>query len=164
MKIEKVRGIMFFLALLTLNCKLPTVYAQPISSLELINNAKQYDGQVVVFEGEAVGEVMVRGNYAWVNLNDGSNAIGAWMPKDLAENIKYAGSYKQRGDWAEVVGIFHRACPEHGGDLDIHTQSLKKTLPGRAIQRRLNTNKRNLVFILSGVLIAVWILRLLQRE
>jgi len=159
-----VHGIVFLLALLTFVCQPTAVYAQPISSAELINNAKKYNGQVVVFEGEAIGEVMVRGDYVWANLSDGSNAIGVWMPLAMADPIKYTGNYKYRGDWVEVIGIFNRACVQHGGDLDIHAQSLEKTLPGRAVRNRINTNKITLVLILLGVLILVWILRLLQRK
>ena len=30
-------------------------YAQPVSSIELINNAKLYDGKTVTYEGEVIG-------------------------------------------------------------------------------------------------------------
>ena len=36
-------------------------YAQTPTSLELINNAKQYDGKTINYRGEVIGEVMVRG-------------------------------------------------------------------------------------------------------
>jgi hypothetical protein len=143
--------------ILNFNC-----YAQPISSIELINNATLYDGKVVAYEGEVIGDIMVRGEYAWVNINDGPNAIGIWIDKSLTQEIRYAGSYKSKGDWLEVTGIFHRACLEHGGDLDIHAQAIRKTRTGRPAVERLNINKRNLVFILLGVLCLVWILRLLK--
>ncbi len=157
----------FIMLLLTCNLSLIThnfCYAQPISSAGLINNAKQYDGTTVSYEGEVIGEVMLRGNYAWVNVNDGQNAIGIWLPRGLVKDILYAGSYKSRGDWVEVVGVFHRACAQHGGDLDIHGQSLKKTNPGRIIPERLHHGKMKLVFILLGVLGVVWILSLLKRR
>jgi len=31
---------------------------------------------------------MVRGDFAWVNVNDGENAIGVWLSKELAGEIK----------------------------------------------------------------------------
>jgi len=137
-------------------------YAQPVSSIELINNAKLYDGKLVTFEGEVIGDVMVRNEFAWINLNDGSNAIGIWIDKSLTKDIIYAGSYKYKGEWLEITGIFHRACLEHGGDLDIHAQGIHKIKSGRPVPERLNISKRNLVFILAGVLCLVWILRLLK--
>ncbi|MBI4706772.1 MAG: DNA-binding protein [Candidatus Omnitrophica bacterium] len=152
-------------ALLTVNCTLYTFcYAQIISSSELINNAKEYDGKVVTFEGEVIGDVMVRGDFAWVNLSDISNAIGIWMPADLARQIAYTGSYKSKGDALEVAGTFHRACPEHGGDLDIHALSLRKTDAGRLIKERVNQSKKVYVFILLGVLGLAWILTLLKHK
>ncbi len=153
----------FLFLLSTLYSLLSTpCYAQAVSSAELINNAKLYDGKAVIYEGEVIGDIMVRGNYAWINVNDGPNAIGIWIDKTLTKDILYAGSYKSKGDWLEITGVFHRACPEHGGDLDIHAQGIRKIKPGRPVLERLNLDKRNLAFILLGVLCLVWILRLLK--
>ncbi|MFA5144837.1 MAG: DNA-binding protein [Candidatus Omnitrophota bacterium] len=138
--------------------------AQPISSSELINNAKQYDGKIVVYEGEVIGDVMARGDHAWVNINDGENAIGIWINSSLAKDIAYTGSYKSVGDGIEVTGVFHRACAEHGGDLDIHAQAIRKTTSGRNIREKLNPGKRNFVIVLLGVFCLVWILTLLKRK
>ncbi|MGE5197053.1 MAG: DNA-binding protein [Deltaproteobacteria bacterium] len=135
------------------------VFAQPVSSSELINNARVYDGKNVVYEGEAVGEIMERAEFAWINLNDGENAIGIWAPKSLFKEITYTGSYESKGDWVEITGIFHRACIEHGGDLDIHAQALRKTGSGKTLRERINIGKRNMVFVLAGVLCLVWILK-----
>ena len=105
---------------------------------------------------------MVRGEYAWINVNDGQNAVGIWVNKNLTEDILYAGNYKFKGDGLEITGIFHRACPEHGGDLDIHAQGLRKIRPGRQTLEKLNLGKRNLALVLLGVLCLVWILRQLK--
>jgi len=138
--------------------------AQPISSDELINNAKLIDGKSVAYIGEVVGDVMIRGEYAWGNLLDGKNAIGIWAGKDLIKDIVYTGSYKFKGDLVEVRGVFHRACLEHGGDLDIHAQSLTKIIPGWPTQEMPNFNKGNIAILLSGVLVLIWILTLLKRR
>jgi hypothetical protein len=139
-------------------------YAQPISSTELINNAKFYDSKLIVYEGEIIADIMKRGNYAWININDGENAIGIWLNASLLKDILYTGSYKSMGDRVEVTGIFNRACPQHGGDLDIHAQAIRKISAGRLIQKRLNLGKRNLAIILSGILCLIWILSLLKRK
>ncbi len=155
----------FFLLLFSVYCLLFTVcYAQPVSSTELINNAKQYDGKIVIYEGEVIGDIMKRGDFAWVNVNDGQSAIGIWINTSLVKDIVYTGSYKSVGDGVEVTGIFHRACPEHGGDLDIHAEVLRKTALGRSVQEKLNPGKRNLVIVLLGVLCLIWILTLLKRK
>ncbi|MFA4854711.1 MAG: DNA-binding protein [Candidatus Omnitrophota bacterium] len=141
-----------------------TSFAQGLSSSELIKNAKQYDGKLVVYTGEVIGDVMFRGGNAWVNINDGNNALGIWMSASLAKEINYEGSYKSRGDSLEVTGIFHRACPEHGGDLDIHAQGLRKTANGRMVSERTNSDKRNLSLILGGALLLIWILTLFRHR
>jgi len=139
-------------------------YAQPVSSTELINNAKLYDGKIVNYEGEVIGDIMKRGDYAWVNVNDGVNAIGIWINTALLRDIGFTGSYKSVGDGIEATGVFRRACPEHGGDLDIHAQSIRKTGAGRQMQERLNIDKRNQVFIFLGIIGLIWISKLLRAK
>lgn len=139
-------------------------FAQSISSTELINNAKLYDGKIVIYAGEVIGDIMARGEYAWVNVNDGQNAIGIWLDKNLTKDISYTGSYRFKGDWLEISGVFQRACLGHGGDLDIHAQAIRKVRQGRPVIERLNINKRNSVFVLLGLLCLVWILKQLKLK
>jgi hypothetical protein len=156
---------MFNLVLLyTLHFTHYTAFAQPVSSTELINSAKLYDGKTIVYTGEIIGDIMARGDYAWVNVNDGKNAIGVWINKNLIKDIHYMGSYKFKGDVVEVSGIFHRACLQHGGDLDLHAQSLTKRIAGGPIQEIPNFKERSIVILLLGALGLIWILTLLKRR
>ena len=132
-------------------------YAQQLSSTDLINNAREYDGKSVVYVGEAVGDVMMRGDFAWVNINDGENAIGVWLNKELAGEIKFTGSYRSKGDRLEITGVFQRNCTQHGGDMDIHAQGIRKINLGRVVSEKLDTSKRNFVFILLVVLCLVFV-------
>ncbi len=154
--------------MLLLNCLLCTLcYAKTISSAELINNAKRYDGKTVVYTGEVIGEVMLRnrGIAAWVNVLEGSNAIGIWLGKELMGFREgHIGNYKSRGDIIEIEGVFHRSCLEHGGDLDIHALNLSKVSDGADMPETINTVKRNLVIILAGGLCLVLILNRLKRK
>ena len=83
---------------------------------------------------------------------------------DMAKEIYFTGSYKTQGDKVEVAGIFHRACLEHGGDLDIHAQSLRKLENGRTVNQVLSLDKKNLSLILLGALFLLWILTLFRRK
>jgi len=105
-------------------------FGQVVSSSDLIANAKEFNGKTVKFAGEVIGDVMRRGDHAWVNVNDGTNAIGIWMPASLAADIHTEGNFKQTGDYVEVTGIFNRACIEHGADMDIHAIELQVIKPG----------------------------------
>jgi hypothetical protein len=132
------------LILLAITAMLLTVpaYAETISSTDLIEKASYYNNKTVEYQGEVIGDVMVRGDYAWVNLNDGINAIGIWAKKDLlAGLIKYRGDYNYKGDILLVNGIFHRACPQHGGDLDIHLEAVAKIKDGFATPHPLSFRK-----------------------
>ncbi|MCM8796329.1 MAG: DNA-binding protein [Candidatus Omnitrophica bacterium] len=139
-------------------------YAQPISSADLINNAKEYDGKRVVYRGEVIGDIMKRGNFSWLNINDGVNAIGVWTESTQIKDVTITGGYKRLGDNIEVIGIFHRACLEHGGDLDIHAETVIKISSGRRMQERLNISAVRFAAILLGILGAVWIFTLLGRR
>jgi hypothetical protein len=147
-------AVFLYLAIFISRC-----YAQPISSVELLNNAKQYDGNTVAYKGEVVGDIMLRGNYAWLSVNDGSNAIGVWINKELIKDILYAGSYKAKGDLVEIMGKFNRSCVEHGGDLDIHAQSITKTSFGSKTSHVVNKRAINFALGLSCILLLVFLLR-----
>jgi len=139
-------------------------FSGSISSSELIKNAKEHDGKLVIFSGEAIGDVMMRGEFAWVNINDGENSLGVWMSSSMAKEIKFTGSYKTSGDKLRITGIFNRACPMHGGDLDIHAQALHSLAEGGQIVRKLQQSKKNLSLILLGALLLIWILTLFRRK
>jgi len=133
----------FFFALvcLVLVISSSNCFAQVSTSSDLINNAKQYDGKTVSYKGEVIGDVMIRGDYAWLHVNDGFIAIGIWAPKTLIGDIRYAGDYHIKGDIVEVSGTFHRSCLGHGGDLDIHVSEIKKVISGSSVIQPISRKK-----------------------
>jgi len=157
------RGLGFLFLLCFMFILIGSQKAQGHSSFDLIESPTKYDGKRVVYSGEVIGEVMIRGDYAWVNLYDGKAAIGVWLDKNLTRDIVYTGSYKAIGDWLEVEGIFNRACLEHGGDLDIHAYALRKIKGGRAVFHRLNPQKLKVALILFVGLCLSLILKRLPK-
>ena len=137
-------------------------YAQEaISSTELIQSPQEYDQKEVVYEGEVIGEIMHRRQGVWVNINDGQNSIGVWLPPELTTVIEHRGSYKAKGDILQVKGIFNRACGQHGGDLDIHATSLLKIKSGWHRQEEIILAKRNLLIVLLVILCLILISKIL---
>jgi hypothetical protein len=132
--------------------------------VELINNAKNYNGNIVVYRGEVIGDIMLRGEYAWINVNDEKNAIGIWIEKELIKDIIYTGSYKAKGDLVEITGRFNRSCVEHGGDLDIHAQSITKISSGNKIPHSVNKKEINLILWVSGIIAIAYLLRLIREK
>lgn len=119
-----------------------------VGSNDLIDRAKDYDGQTVVYEGEVVGDILYRGDYAWLAVSDGANTIGCYVTKAQAEQISFVGGYGKRGDTVRVEGVFHRACAEHGGDLDLHADTTTIITVGGLV----NTPQSRLVIVLAAVL------------
>lgn len=104
--------------------------ARAVSSNDLIEQPTRWDGQEVTYRGEVVGDVMRRGRWVVLNVNDGTYAMGVWAPVQYAEELSLAGRYGVKGDTVEVRGVYHRACPEHGGDPDLHADRLVVVSPG----------------------------------
>ncbi|MGB4438665.1 MAG: DNA-binding protein [Sedimentibacter sp.] len=115
----------------------------------LIEHAADFDGQKVIVKGEAIGERMDRGNYSWVNINDGTNAIGIWLNKNEAEQIEYYGNYKYKGDTVTITGMFNRICNEHGGESDIHNYSLEITEEGHLVNEHISSTKLVIAAVLT---------------
>ena len=95
----------------------------------------------MVYKGEVIGDVMVRQEYAWINVSDGTGVLGIFCPRELTQEIKHAGNYKFTGDIVSVKGIFHYSCPEHGGDTDIHAEKITLVQEGAEIPRSLEPGK-----------------------
>lgn len=130
---------------------------QPVSSTDLIEHAATYDGQEIVFSGEAIGDLMRRGDYAWVNVSDGANAVGLWMSADLSSQIVTLGSHKHSGDQLVATGVFHRACAEHGGDFDIHVTSLSVTARGIPTPHPIARYRLMLAALLTALAVALFV-------
>ncbi|KNZ43529.1 hypothetical protein [Acetobacterium bakii] len=121
---DKIAKVILLTVGLLLLFTIAAIASDTIELNQLVENAAVMDGQTVIVKGEAIGEAMERGDYAWVNINDKTNAMGIWMKSDDAKKINVFGDYKHIGDTVKVTGVFNRACVEHGGDMDIHSDSV----------------------------------------
>ncbi|MBW7573853.1 hypothetical protein [Caproiciproducens faecalis] len=133
--------------------------ADAVSINSLIENAKAMDGKEVSVQGEAIGEMLERGEYCWVNLNDGTNAIGIWMKTADARSITRYGDYKNTGDTVKITGVFYRACAQHGGEADIHGTSLQIVKKGVSSVYPVSSGKlltAVLLTVLAGCLFTVY--------
>ena len=103
---------------------MPPADATVMSSADIIEHAGTLDGKNLTYEGEIIGDIMIRGDHVWINVSDGFNAIGLWITEEQAKNVSLGGKYGLRGDRIRIVGRFNKACAEHGGDYDIHPDTL----------------------------------------
>lgn len=106
-----------------------------VESAEVIDCPGAFDGHVVVYVGEVVGDVLQRDGGAWVLVNDdayalelgplsshdefsGTNSgLSVWLPAPLPD-LEPGGS-GVRGTIIRVRGVVHRADPADGGGLTI---------------------------------------------
>ena len=128
-----------------------------VNSASLVENANLWNGHTVSFKGETIGEALIKGNMAWIHVNDdpymeksaaaagtlsGYNSGHAiWLPADSARKIGLFGDYRHQGDIVKVSGVFNAACPEHGGDMDIHATSLTILRSGHSIEHPVSANR-----------------------
>lgn len=142
----------------------PALAQETVTSTALTRRADAYDQAIIVYEGEVVGDIMKAGQYAWLNLVDDSAGIGAWMPFEWAARIKFVGRYGVQGDIVRVRGRFHRACAEHGGDLDIHAADIQVIARGRLVPQRVEREKAQLTILLFICLCLAWIYLRLKHK
>lgn len=136
--VHSLAAVIMFLFIYTANC-----YAVTWSSNELIKKSKELNGRKLNYSGELVTAILDRGEYSWINLNDGSNAIGVWCKSGLLGGVNFAGDYKNRGDIIEVNGMFNRACSIHNGELDIHADTVKIVGKGYSLIRAIDLKRIN---------------------
>ena len=102
----------------------------PVTSAELIECPELFDEELVTYEGEAVGAVLLRSTHGWLHLNDdvyanqlgplsrhrtvvgGNSGMAVSVPREVAEEV-VAGNSRIHGTGVEVVGQFFKA---YGGD------------------------------------------------
>ena len=142
------------------SCSLATV----VSGNELVDQAHKYDKQVVEFQGEVIGDIMARGDHVWMNVNDGTRAIGIWAKKELVADIEVTGDYNHIGDQVKVTGVFYRADPKHGVDLDIRAARIEVFKTGYEIKHPIDPRKVWLAGILFALTLGVHLFYVIRKR
>ncbi|MDO8963593.1 MAG: hypothetical protein Q7W30_03775 [Coriobacteriia bacterium] len=150
------------------------------TSAGLVEAPKKYDKTRVTFTGEAIGEVMIRGDYAWIHLNDDAymvknveegaalggynSGMAIWIPARLTKAIDTYGDYKHEGSIVTVSGTFNAACKEHGGDMDIHADTLALAVEGRHAADPVQPWKAMVAAGVALIAAGLWYLERLTRN
>lgn len=147
----------------------PESFTNPnaVTSADLVEQPKRFDGRDLTFQGEAIGEAMKRPNGTWLHLNDDAymyanveegtplqgynSGMPVWVPTDLALQVTTFGDYKHEGDVVEVTGRYNAACAQHGGDTDIHATELKVLARGHVAEDPVRGWKLWLALGLTGL-------------
>ena len=139
---------------------LADAYAGTVPITRLVNDKNRYDGQEITIEGEVVGDIMERSTGVWLNVDDGTECIGVWVPTGIMPTMEHVGGYTTQGDIIKVEGIFYRACRAHGGETDIHASGVTRVHPGYPLAHPLSSEKIRwtlaLLFCAVAVIVVHW--------
>ena len=96
-----------------------------VTPATLTSLVEDLDGATVRFTAEVVSEALRADDaHVWLNMSGDGVAIGVYMPTEMAEQVTTFGDYGHDGDVVEVLGVYNEACDQHGGDMDVHAESL----------------------------------------
>jgi hypothetical protein len=144
-----------------------------VSSVQVNLCPRRFDGRLVTYIGEVVGDVLRRDGGAWVQLNDDAYALGpgplpghrnfsgtntglaVWLPDEFAELATRPGRRDVRGDLLAVEGVLHRADPNDGGGLTIRAQSARLVATGFTVGHQVHREQARIAVVLALVAIAM---------
>lgn len=127
-----------------------------VTSTQVIECPDLFDGRVVVYIGEVIGDVLQRDEGAWVLMNDDKYALevgpldshgefagynsglSVWLDGDLADLAEQPGGPRFRGDVLRVRGVVHRADPQDGGGLTLRAFQGRVLSPAVELSRPVN--------------------------
>ena len=148
-----------------------------VNSTEVIECPDAFDGHVVVYIGEVVGDVLQRDGGAWVLVNDddyalevgplgahdvysGTNTgLSVWLPAPLPE--LEPGGADRRGTIIRVQGVIHRADPADGGGLTLRALDAESTTvvaPSQPLNQPINRTQALVAALLALVAATVYLL------
>jgi hypothetical protein len=156
---------------------------QAVTSNDLVDCATTFDGRTVRYTGEVVGAVLLRGDRAWVQLNDdvyarsigplpahrvavGGNAgVAVSIPATLARQIGKVGGHNAQGDLVEVSGVYRSADPADGGGPAIQARSGRIVRAGEQVRHPLSVPRAAVAvaLALATTCLAIYTYRLRRR-
>lgn len=153
-----------------------------VTSSAVVECPAEFDGHVVVYVGEVIGDVLQRDGGAWVLMNDDAYALEAgplrshgrtlgynsglsvWLDGDLAELADDVGGPDRRGDILRVRGIVHRTDPADGGGLTIRAFEGEVLAEGEAVAVPLHVGQLVVALLLAVAAAALFLVERRTRQ
>lgn len=147
-----------------------------VSATTLIECPDAFDGQPVEYRGEAVNAVLLRGDRAWLQVNDdiysvagpvaehrqsvGGNAgLAVNVPAEAARRITTVGGAHRHGDVLTVRGPFRRAAADDGGAPSIWAEKVSDIAAGGRVDSPVLVRRVIVAALLAVVTVAVAAMR-----
>lgn len=132
---------------------------------ELLSASSRMDGDKVSISGEVVGYAAKAGTgHSWLNIQDQEGkVISVYVRNSLAERVGTFGKYGMQGDKVELSGVYHRACPAHAGELEIHAVSLNVKVEGCPVYHEVSPELGIAGIVMLGMAAVVLLVERLLR-
>lgn len=125
----------------------------------LLGESGRWHGRPVTVRGEAIGDLMIRGETGWLNISDGEAAVGIRAPADMLGEVRFLGRYNTVGDLVSVSGFFYAAGPGDSGGAHIRAESLSVLQRGDTVPETISPGKFRLAFTLLFLTLPAFLLR-----
>lgn len=153
-----------------------------VSSAQLLGCPAAFDGERVIFVGEAVGDLLARDGGAWMLVNDdeyalevgplpahrdrrGTNSgVSVWLPERLQDRLTGLGGPGQRGDLVRIEGVIRRVDPSDGGGLTLRADTLEVLAPAAPAEEPLNVAQVGLAAAALALAGGLWSARRLRPD
>lgn len=143
-----------------------------------------FDGQVVEYIGEVVGDVLRRDDGAWVLVNDdayalqtgplsghtdfrgGNSGLAVWLPEEQADLVDEPGNAERRGDVIRISAVVNRTDPRDGGGLTLRALQTEVLVEAQYLDTPVNWVQAGLALaftLLAGAVVA-WDRRTTGRD
>ena len=155
----KEKTFIILILLFSLCSSLKAEDVREISIGQLIKMAKEFDGKTVIIKGEVIGDIMPRGNWAWLNIEDKEGTVGVWLPKTMTSIISFKGDYKHKGDLIAVEGKFQRADSELNGELCVRAQRIEVLQRGEKALRLFRPERIKTALWLSFLVFGLGVMK-----
>jgi aspartyl/asparaginyl-tRNA synthetase len=156
------KRLLIFVLFLAIPCSVHA-FEKVYTPSELINSItldNKLNGQKIVLEGEAISEPLERKDGCWINVTDGSIAIGVFFKdKTQANKINIWGQHHFKGDTVRIEGKVFLADKETGGELDVQGENLTIITAGYRIEETIPLWK-----IIAGLILGVITLALMLER
>ncbi len=148
-------------------------------STEVLACPSAFDGRVVTYVGEVVGDVLRRDGGSWVLANDdvyaletgplagsgepsGTNTgLAVWLPSPQDRLVRTAGRADLRGDVILVTGTVLRSDPADGGGLTIRATEVEVVADAVAVDTPVHWPQ---VWVAVGLGLLALVLAVLDRR
>lgn len=144
------------------------VFLAPVVSFasslgEILGNPAKFDAKKVEIEAEAIGSPLKGDGGVWINVGSRESNIGIFSKDSgVLERIKYWGSYREKGDYLRIEGVFFRNCPFHQIS-DIHLESLEVVETGYENKISVSPEKVKLAAILFVICLIMGAIYFIKR-